>query len=116
FHGDFAQRIVGARKAGLIHVRRPDEGSVQPVRPAVIRAQNPSVEVTLRVRTHARAAMAADVKECPDLAGLVACDNDALAAYVAEEVVAGAGDLLGAAPTDPAVEVELLHLAGEQRG
>ena len=61
-------RLIESRH--LIHVRRANQSSVEPVGPRVIRTLN-GRRVTTRVLLQTRPAMTTDVEEPVDLSGLI---------------------------------------------
>src|ERR1051326_1163345 len=113
---DPVQRIFFALEIDAIHVRRADQFPVQPIGPAVIRAQNAPSEVTFRGVAHARAAMAADVVKRADGSRGIAQDHDVLARYLAHEVIAGIGDHVGSTGAYPGLAEEALPLLTDTLG
>ena len=110
---DVVQRVVGPVEVLVfLHVGRADQLSVQVERPRVVRADERLAHAlgALDVVEELRAAVAADVVEGAQLAGVVAHDEDRLARDVAHDVVAGVRDLLGAPDADPLAPPDLLAL------
>ena len=96
----------------LLHVRRADQLTVQVVGPRVIRTDERLADVAgpLEIVDELRSAVAADVVEAAQLAGLGPHHEDRLACDVANDVVAGVRDLLGPAGTDPVAPPDPLSL------
>ena len=98
----------------LLDVRGADELAVEVVDPAVVRAGERLADVAGRglVVEELRPAVAADVVEALELAAERVGDEDGLAGEVPDDVVAGLGQLLGAADADPVAPPDLLALLG----
>ena len=110
---DAEQRMLRAIEAlVLVDVGRPDEPSVEVVRPGVVRALEDLVDVAAArlVVEELGATVGTHVVERADLAGVVAREHDRLAGEVAHEVVPGSRDLLGPADADPVAEPDALAL------
>src|SRR5215472_13585556 len=83
------QRIIRLAEAGdLLHVRRIGQSAVELVSPGMVRTLDASGELAFVLGAQQRAAMAADVVERADLSLLVAGDDHAGVAEVAEKVIA----------------------------
>src|SRR5690348_12997013 len=109
--GNAVQRIVfAAETAPFLHVRGADKPAIKAVGPAVVGALDAAGKGSLRLRTHARAAMAANVVEGANLPALVAGNDDTFARELAQEVVTRARDLVGASGTYPGAAKEAFHL------
>ena len=110
---DVVERVVRAIELlALLHVRRADQLAVQVEGPRVVRADE-RLARGLRpadVVEELRPAVAAHVVEGAELAGVVPHDEDRLPRDVADDVVAGVRDLLGAADAHPVAPPDLLAL------
>src|SRR5438270_8158352 len=105
--------IFPTESAAFIHMRRPDEPAIKPVRPAVVPALDASRKLSLRTRDHARATMPAHVVKSADSLIVIAGNDNALASHLTQEVVARICNLIGAPSAYPGLAVEALHFVAE---
>lgn len=92
---------------------RAEQAAIQPVGPTVVRALNSSGETSFWRRTQARPPVTADVIESFYRGCITANHNNAFARYLAQEIVAGVGNVAGASGADPTFKKETLDLAAE---
>ena len=102
------ERILLLGKIGR-HVWRAEQAPCEVVIPRMIRTLNPIDEVSLRLRANSGATVAAHVEERVNRPRLVAGDDDAFRGKRAGEVIAGIRNLVGAAGTNPPVEIETVE-------
>src|ERR1700693_1424741 len=107
------QRIILTREISLIHLRRADQAAIESIGPAMVGTLNSPRKLSLGGRAHACAAVTTDVVESAQGAGGVAGNNDAFAAYIAQEILAGFAKVFGSSGADPAMEVESLYFLPE---
>ena len=106
-HG--VERIFLARKIQFAHVRRADQAAIQGIRPPVVRTLDAAVEAALGNRTHACPAMPANIIEGMHVAEGIAGNNNTLAGYLSQEIVARPVDLRGSSGAYPGAEIKPLH-------
>ena len=94
-------------------MRRAEQAAIQPVGPTVVRALNSSGEISFWRGTQARPPVTADVIESFHATCITANHNDAFACDVAQEIVAGVGNVIGASGADPTFKKETFDLAAE---
>src|SRR5579884_3970229 len=111
-HVHFVERVFRVIKA-LVHLGSASKSTVVSVSPAVIAALDSSRKATLTDRTDAGTTVAADVVKSSDAAAVIANYDDAFARDLAQKVVPGGRDLMGAPGADPRLRVEALEFAFE---
>src|ERR1700704_5777306 len=112
--GNCIQRIVGFAKAlYFFHVRRAGQRSVKFVCPGVILALNTSGKPAFCLLAQHCAAMAANIVKSADVVLLVARDDHTGVGELAQEIIAGAGNLAGASGAEPHIKVDGFHFALE---
>lgn len=114
FRGDFVQRVIFAAKIGFLHVGSADERTVERIGPAVVGTLDASGKSAFGDFAKARAAVAADIVVGTDFAGGVARDDDTFPCDLAEEIIAGAGDLSGATCANPSLAKKAIQFVAEQ--
>src|SRR5579871_6437401 len=110
------ERIVLAPEAHAIHMRGAHEPAVERIGPTMIGTQNTRAKCSFGGGTQAGAAMAADVIKGADGGIGVAHDDQAFAREIAQEVVAGVGDDVGAPGAEPAAGEESFNFVLEPSG
>lgn len=111
----FVKRVVQVAECGRIHMGRSHEAAIKSVGPTVVRALNPSREITRRRRTQACAAMAADVIERLYGSGTVANDDEAFARDLAQEIISSVWNGVCASRAYPIFEKEGVNLPAKMR-
>jgi len=107
--------IIFAAEA-VVGVRSADQAAIESVGPTVIAALDPAGEMSFGGGADAGTAVPAHIEKRPQRVTRVTSNDDAFVRNLAQKIVAGRRDLVGASGADPGLAVEALELVAEEIG